>query len=278
MPSVFGPPALVAFAVLVGCGGGPEGELLALTYNVAGLPEGLSRSDPARNTPLISPKLNAYDLVLVQEDFTYHDLLIASVTHPYRSLTKVPETRLTGDGLNRLSRSPFVGFERFQWRSCHGGLDSGSDCLAEKGFTVATHQFGDDRELEIDVYNLHMDAGGGEQDGAARSDQVEQLLETLTVRSAGRAVIVGGDTNLRVSREGDAARLARLMGGAALADSCEAVSCPDPTHIDRFFLRSGDAVELEAVEWSEDRSFVDDVGEDLSDHPAIAVRFRYRAR
>lgn len=260
------------------CGAAVEGELLALTYNVAGLPEGLSRSDPARNTPLISPKLNAYDLVLVQEDFTYHDLLIAAAAHPHRSETKMPETRLTGDGLNRLSRSPFDGFERFQWRTCHGGLDSGSDCLAEKGFSVATHRFGEELELEIDVYNLHMDAGGGEEDGAARADQVEQLLETLALRSAGRAVIVGGDTNLRVTREGDAARLERLMTGAELTDACAAVSCPDATHIDRFFFRSGDRAAVEVLEWSEDASFVDELGAPLSDHPAIAVRFRYSAR
>lgn len=255
------------------CGGGPSGEILALTYNVAGLPEGLSRSDPVRNTPLISPKLNAYDLVLVQEDFTYHDLLITQVDHPHRSTPKTPETRLTSDGLNRLSRSPFSGFERHQWRTCHGGLDSGSDCLAEKGFSVATHSFLEG--VEVDVYNLHMDAGGGEEDGAARSDQVEQLLETLLLRSAGRAVIVGGDTNLRATREGDAARLERLVAGAELTDACAAANCPDPNHIDRFFFRNGAEVRLEVLGWTEDRSFVDEAGEDLSDHPAIATRFRY---
>src|SRR5688572_5820705 len=45
------------------------GTIRFLTYNVAGLPEGVSKSHPAANTPLMSPLLNDFDLVVVQEDF-----------------------------------------------------------------------------------------------------------------------------------------------------------------------------------------------------------------
>ena len=45
------------------------GSFNVLTYNVAGLPEGLSSGHPETNTPLISPRLGAYDIVNVQEDF-----------------------------------------------------------------------------------------------------------------------------------------------------------------------------------------------------------------
>src|SRR6185503_16774088 len=41
-----------------------SGEFLALSYNVAGLPEGISGSHPATNTAIIAPLLNDYDLVL----------------------------------------------------------------------------------------------------------------------------------------------------------------------------------------------------------------------
>ena len=69
-----------------GCGDDTDqGEFSVLTYNVAGLPEPLSGSSPSVNTPQISPMLNAYELVLVQEDFWYHHELIAEVDHPYRS-------------------------------------------------------------------------------------------------------------------------------------------------------------------------------------------------
>src|SRR5690606_18150560 len=103
------------------------GQFRALTYNVAGLPEPLSGSEPSINTPEISPLLNGYDLVLVQEDWAipdpppgppfdqfelYHDLLVADVTHPYLSEPEpIPlgtdanrPTALLSDGLNRMSR------------------------------------------------------------------------------------------------------------------------------------------------------------------------------
>ena len=47
-----------------------------LSLNVAGLPAILSSSDPAENTVQMSPLLNNYDIVSVQEDFSYHNDLI----------------------------------------------------------------------------------------------------------------------------------------------------------------------------------------------------------
>lgn len=64
-----------------------SGTFNVLTYNVAGLPEGLSSGKPATNTPLISPRLGAYDIVNVQEDFNYHAALYAGDNHPYRTAT-----------------------------------------------------------------------------------------------------------------------------------------------------------------------------------------------
>jgi hypothetical protein len=103
-----------------------SGELSALAYNVAGLPEGLSGSSPATNMPYISPLLNDYDLVLVQEDWltppnppfglrVYHDLLAAQARHPFHS-TPAPSplgmnparpSALLSDGLNEFSNFEF---------------------------------------------------------------------------------------------------------------------------------------------------------------------------
>jgi hypothetical protein len=76
--------------------GQPSGRFAALTYNVAGLPAALSGSEPDVNTEPISPLLNAYDLVLVQESWVnpdppipglevFHEVLVSQVTHPYLS-------------------------------------------------------------------------------------------------------------------------------------------------------------------------------------------------
>src|SRR5436305_14770721 len=79
-----------------------EGTFTTLTYNVAGLPEPVSQSHPATNSPLISTRLNNYDIVNVQEDFNYDSLLRLHEHHPYQS--KYFAGTSLGDGLNLFSR------------------------------------------------------------------------------------------------------------------------------------------------------------------------------
>ncbi len=257
-----------------GDGGPDEGEFLAMTYNVAGLPEGLSGSHPEVNIPRISPLLNAYDLVLVQEDFWYHEQLVAETSHPYRSdpMWEEPEYTEMGDGLNRFSVFPFGELSRFTWEICHGGLDHGSDCLTTKGFSVARHELA--RGVHIDVYNLHMDASSSEEDKQARAAQTEQLLEEIAASSGNRAVIVAGDTNMNPDGTQDGITLERLLSGADLQDTCRALDCGQE-RIDRIMFRSSDAVSLIPLSWSVPDEFVDQEGEGLSDHDPSAARFSW---
>lgn len=247
------------------------GSFSLLTYNVAGLPQGLSGSDPERNIPLISPLLNDLDVVLVQEDFAYAAELRAEVDHPWQSWPKEPEVRAVADGLNRFSRleSP-QDVTRRQWETCHGLTDNGSDCFAEKGFSYAPLFLSPD--LIVDVYNLHMDAGGSADDIAARDVQLEQLLAFLEETSGppgeGRAVIVGGDTNLDDGPD-DGPFVEEWLERAGLVDACRVLDCGEPERIDRVMVRSGPAVELTVDAWSLDERFVDDDGEPLSDHEAV---------
>lgn len=243
-----------------------SGELHVLSYNVAGLPQGISGSNPEVNTPLISPLLNAYDLVLVQEDFYYHEALIAAATHPYKSERSGDGVNDLGDGLNRLTAYAFGPLTRTAWEACNGQFNMGSDCLAKKGFSVAEHELAPG--VTIDVYNLHMDAGRGELDVAARVAQAEQLGAVIAARSAGRAIVVAGDTNMK---EEDEATLQALMTAAGLTDACRALACGDELRIDRVLYRSSDAITLEATSWALDPAFVDADGVDLSDHEALAV-------
>src|SRR6187455_2467658 len=86
------PPALAA-----------SGAFTALTYNVAGLPEGLSSAPTPRGTATtaIGRRLAPFDLVHVQEDFNYHANLYAADAHPYRTPTSGGAG--IGSGLNTLS-------------------------------------------------------------------------------------------------------------------------------------------------------------------------------
>jgi hypothetical protein len=250
-----------------GGGSGPsEGQLTILTYNVAALPQFISGSDPILNIPQISPLLNLYDLVLVQEDFAYQQALRADAEHPYQSEPLEPNGINLGDGLNCFSVFPFSGFERHAWQACNGVYDQANDCLTDKGFAVGLHALA--LGVEVDVYNAHFDAGGSEGDHEAREAQTEQLLAMIASRSAGRAVIVAGDTNMGESSE---YILQTLLTGASLVDACRELSCGEEQRIDRVMYRSSASVELAATAWQLDPRFVDGDGEPLSDHEAVGV-------
>src|SRR5680860_622411 len=261
-----------------------SGTFRALTYNVAGLPEVLSGSNPSVNTPLISPLLNDYDLVLVQEDWAnpvppipglsvFHDLLISEVTHPYLSApAPVPlgtnprrPSALVSDGLNRLSRLPFGAITRVMWPNCFGGADTSDggagDCLSLKGFSAARTQLAPG--VEVDVYNLHAEAGGTALDEQFSAEDFEVLADFVTAHSAGRAVIVGGDFNLHTDRELDGMIFDTFLAAAGLTDVCVVVDCgADVDQIDKFVFRNGGGIVLEPLDHQFERDkFQRDDGE-----------------
>ncbi len=256
----------------------PPGELLVLTYNVAGLPQGFSSSDPENNIPQISPLLNAYEMVLVQEDFWYHPELTAEVTLPHASepWSDRPTLEDIGDGLNRFGIHPLTDHERVGWYACHGQIDCASDCLATKGWSFARTTL--DEGVELDVYNLHMEAGGCPEDLEIRINSAQDLVAAIEARSAGRALVVAGDFNLRATDPEDVEALAIIMDGAGLTDACDAVACGDE-RIDHVMVRSGDDLELTVLEWQVPPEFVDArTDEPLSDHLPVAARLAYQPR
>lgn len=256
---------------LAGCSA--EGELAVLTYNVAGLPEGISSSEPTTNQPQMGEHFTPYDLVVVQEDFAYHDLLTSGITLPYASEPKEPDEELVADGLNRFAQHPFEPVQRERWALCNGLFDEGSDCLSEKGFSWSDHTL--DGGAVLHVVNHHADAGGSGDDEAARTDNFAQLAAHLqTVQGA---VLVAGDTNLKAERETDAAVLADFLATTGLRDVCTELAC-DEDHIDRIFVRDGPDTVLTPLDWWVDEALVDENGGPLSDHPAVAARIGWSGR
>lgn len=268
-----------------------SGEFIALSYNVAGLPEGLSGSRPQTNTPLISPLLNGYDLVLVQEDWQtpepnpiaplrlYHELLEAEALHAYRSdpaplpLNSDPDrpSALVSDGLNRFSQFPFGVVVRQPWTGCD---NNSGDCLALKGFSMARTEIAPG--VCVDVYNVHGEAGNGDGDRALKDINTRDLVAFIQVFSADRAVILGGDFNMRLRRSHDAANLDFLKTEAGVSNACETLGITDEEAIDKFFFRSNGAVTLTPTSCRfETDVFVTSEGEPLSDHDAIAVGFAW---
>jgi hypothetical protein len=250
---------------------GPSGSFELLTYNVAGLPEGISRSHPLANLPRIGELLNRYDIALVQEDFAYPRELRRGLRLPFASAPFVRSGLDYGDGLSQFARLPFSDFRRETWASCHGVVDSFFDCLTPKGFTSSRQSLADG--AVVHVYNLHMDAGWSPEDRVARAAQVEQLIEAIQRDSQGQAVIVGGDTNI-LRRERSV--LDRFMQLTGLADACAETRCPEPGRIDRVLYRSSGELQLRPTRWRIASEFVDAARRPLSDHQAVAVRFAWQ--
>lgn len=268
---------LIASATVVACDEDADlddeptsGEFRVLNYNVWGLPDAITHSEPARRNALISPLLNDFEIVLVQEDFWYHHLLAADATHLYQSEPSNPEPGVLpeemGDGLNRFSHYPITDLQRIPWPGCHGANDCGADCLANKGYTFGRHAI--TSRVSIDIYNLHNEAGRCPEDYLVRSDSTTLMLDDIAQRSAGRAVIVVGDFNLLRGDEGDDPLLARWL--AAFRDVCAVLGCEQLDNRGRrevTYLRDGDHVKLTALEHAlDDETFYDAAGDSLSNH------------
>lgn len=274
---------VIALIGLMGCDSEVQpGDLNVsiLTYNVAGLPAGISSSEPGINTPLISPLLNAYDIVLVQEDFVYHRDLARDADHPYHSEEKELGEKVVNDGLNRFSNYPFGELARFPWPSCYGDVLGGTvtgagDCLAEKGFSAALTDLG--FRSDIPIVNLHMEAGDGPEDREARAEGVRFLIDYLKAEFPNQALIVAGDTNLHGHYETDVENLNLMKSELGIVDACEVLECGDD-RIDRIFYRSGGGLVLEAQHWEIPEEFVDTQGNPLSDHDPILVEFLIKRR
>jgi endonuclease/exonuclease/phosphatase family metal-dependent hydrolase len=102
-----------------------------------------------------------------------------------------------GSGLNTLSRYNWNAFDRVTWDQC---FINEADCLTPKGFTFMRLELASG--VEVDLYNLHADAGDEEGDKDARRGDDMQLLAYINAHSAGRAVVIAGDMNDRYTESG----------------------------------------------------------------------------
>jgi hypothetical protein len=243
-----------------------------LTYNVAGLPQLVSSSDPKVNVGLISPLLNHYDVALVQEDFSYHSQLSAHSAHTFRSEPMRHSLALMPDGLNWFSRFALGWLHRVRWVQCNGYLGAASDCLADKGFSFSEVTLASG--VSVDVYNLHAEAGGSTSDIEVRRGNFEQLAAYVRTRSRERPIIVAGDTNLRMSVPRDVETLERFLAATGLRDACRRFGCGEE-RLDRVFFGGSPSIELDVLGWWTDRRFVDIEGSPLSDHPAVGVELSW---
>lgn len=252
----------------------PHGQLTVVTYNVAGLPEGLSEANPVANLPIIGNLLNKFDVALVQEDFAYPELLRQRLRLAYRSAPFVRgEAMHFGDGLSLFSKLPLGAVVRAPWSSCHGVVDAYFDCLTPKGLAYSTLQVG--QRATVDVYDVHLDAGRSPEDVAARGAQLWQLVSTIKRVDSERALLLGGDFNLTAE---ELPQFRAVMREVGLADACDELRCPDASRIDRVLYRSGAGLTIKPRAWRLGTGFTDARGRALSDHEPVVVAFAWSAK
>ncbi|RME25056.1 MAG: hypothetical protein D6798_09795 [Deltaproteobacteria bacterium] len=248
-----------------------SGSLSVLTYNVHGLPEAVTGDDTPARMAAIAPLLPAFQLVGIQEDWdaTNHEILVAEAPHPIQEWfdDKLDDSRLYGAGLSLLAPGTERMLHEQHYSRCNGVLDGASDCLASKGFQVLRLDLGG---VQLDVYNTHLEAGRGEEDGEARASNVAELLAAMDELSTDRAVIAMGDTNLHGDDPEDQPLIQQLVD-AGLRNACDEVGCPEPDRIDRIMVRDGGDVALAVDSWAVPSGFEDADGVPLSDHDPIAV-------
>lgn len=262
-----------------------EGTLSLLTYNIAGLPEGISQSRPSKLTPIIGELINDYQIVHVQEDFNYNGKLYSNANHPYR--TKWSGNAGFGDGLNTLSDFPIKDFKRFAWFNCNG-----TDCLTPKGFSYSKIEVAP--KVYIDFYNVHCNAGSSNADLLARRQNMRQLADYINNNSKDEAVIVMGDFNCRYTRAGDRlvfltemgfrdpwVELIRLgdepLGGdEALTECDENKTSANCEVVDKLFYRSSEKIVLIAKKYQlDDERFYKDE-KPISDHYPLFVEMDFQ--
>ena len=268
-----------------------EGEFSVLTYNVAGLPEGLSGSNPERYSSSISKLISDYNIVHVQEDFCYHDSLLLFDKHAYQTATTgcVNINGDGGDGLNTFSDYGIYNLKRFPWTDC-----TGADCLTPKGFSFSQIEFAPG--YVIDFYNIHCNAGSSEASLAARRANLAQICNYINTNSQGNAALVLGDFNSRYTREGDTIRALLDLGfqdawitlerngdvpafGNSLGNCDRPRTNPDCERVDKIFYRGNDRIELIPTDYmlDDDRFYYQ--GNDslqLSDHWPVFATFQYK--
>ena len=265
-------------------------ELKIISYNVAGLPVS---TDVPFNQLELGEQLSksGYDIIAVQEDFTFHDALVERLStelYPFRSFHSggVPG----GDGLNIFSKYKLFNEERITWNSLSGVVDGGADELTPKGILYACIELEDG--IYLDFYTIHADAYGDKGSVEARSDNFRQLAEIIKKRGTSRPLIITGDFNTAQHFKGESsAEVYRtaLVKDCNLKDSwIEIKNGGNYTDfsswsgdywgnwdsVDKVLYRDGDGVKLTPTAF--DYKYYKNIkNESISDHSAALATFTY---
>ena len=302
-----------------------DGEQFTLaTLNVDGLPQkmlvlklnpdGPGDTGTARIGKYLQKK--DYDLVMMQEDFSYHGVLAVWLEDDYKldewsgtlelgmniDFLHLQNHRFACDGLmacwkNDLQVTPAA---RTPWTHNFGKFSHANDEIVTKGFRRydVTLRGGE----RIVVYNMHMDATlgedeaeqNGEKDRQARTAQIIQLREDVMQNLDSRPVIITGDLNCLYGRdelkqelidainESGRATAADVwvelqQGGAYPTEPATETASGEETLDKIIYINPVMGTQIEPVAFSTDREGYLHDGKPLGDHWPVAATFQISA-
>lgn len=302
-----------------------DGEQFTLaTLNVDGLPQkmlvlklnpdGPGDTGTARIGKYLQKK--GYDLVMMQEDFSYHGVLAVWLEDDYKldewsgtlelgmniDFLHLQNHRFACDGLmacwkNDLQVTPAA---RTPWTHNFGKFSHANDEIVTKGFRRydVTLRGGE----RIVVYNMHMDATldedeaeqNGEKDRLARTAQIIQLREDVLQNLDSRPVIITGDLNCLYGRdelkqelidainESGRATAADVwvelqQGGVYPTEPATETASGEETLDKIIYINPVMGTQIEPVAFSTDREGYLHDGKPLGDHWPVAATFQISA-
>ena len=283
------------------------------TLNVDGLPqklvvfnvnpEGPGNGGTARIGKYLLKK--DYDLVMLQEDFNYHDVLSVFLEDDYKMDEWTGDVDVVGrtidylhlqnhrfecDGLmgcwkNDLTVTPVA---RTPWQQSFGKFSHAFDEMVTKGFRryEVTLRSGD----RIVVYNMHMDAGDdldeAEQkdtkDKEARIAQWTQLKDDVLQHLDSRPIVIVGDMNSLYSRDdvkGAFFDVINETGRGTVADVFMELNKQGEETLDKIlYINPTMGTQIKPVAFSLDKDGYLYEGKPLGDHYPVTATFQVVSR
>lgn len=283
------------------------------TLNVDGLPQkilvvkvnpdGPGNGGTARIGKYLMQK--GYDLLMLQEDFNYHDVLSVFLEDNYKMDEWTGDVDVVGrtidylhlqnhrfdcDGLmacwkNDLTVTPAA---RMPWQQNFGKFSHAMDEMVTKGFRryEVTLRSGD----RIVVYNMHMDAADDQdeatqndmKDKAARMAQWAQLKDDVLQQLDSRPIIIVGDMNSLYSRDDVKSVFIDAIndsGRGTVADVWMEMNKQGEETVDKIlYINPVLGTMIQPVAYSVDKDGYQNEGKPLGDHYPVAATFKVISR
>ncbi len=279
------------------------------TLNVDGLPQkilmvkvnadGPGNAGTARIGKYLMKK--GYDMVMLQEDFNYHDVLSVILEDDYKMDEWSGDVEVVGhtidylhlqnhrfecDGLMGCWKNDLTvtSAGRTPWQQNFGKFSHALDEMVTKGFRRydVTLKSGD----RIVVYNMHMDASDNkdvaeqkdEKDREARMAQWTQLKEDVLKNLDSRPIIIVGDMNSLYSRDDVKSVFIDAIndsGRGTVSDVWVEMKKQGDETVDKIlYINPVMGTKIQPVAFSLDKEGYQNEGKPLGDHYPVAATFQ----